>query len=378
MTITLEPTVEAECSFGRLRVGGGELRPFTLHYAVYGELNERRDNAVLVCHALSGSARVADWWPQLFGAGGVFDLARDCVIGVNAVGSCYGSTGPRSVNPRTGEAYGADFPVVSVADMVRAEAMLLDRLGVERLRAVVGGSVGGMRALRWAVDYPERVGRCVAVGAAPLGALGLALNHLQRQAITNDPAWRGGRYDPEAQPAAGLALARSLAMCSYKSAELFEERFARRPDRAGGDPHRSLAERFDVAGYLDHQGRTFTSRFDANSYLVLTKAMDTFDLARGHESEAAALGRVAARVLLVGIESDWLFPAESVRALAARMRAAGVDCRYEELHTSHGHDGFLADAHLLAPLLRAALEDEEEETAAGARRAGVVAGVAVA
>lgn len=362
MTINLEPTVEAECSFARLRVSGGELRPLTMRYAMYGELNERRDNAVLVCHALSGSARVADWWPQLFGAGGVFDVKRDCVIGVNAVGSCYGSTGPRSVNPLTGEPYGADFPLVSVADMVRAEASVLDYLGVERLRAVVGGSVGGMRALRWAVDFPERVERCVAVGAAPLGALGLALNHLQRQAITNDPAWRGGRYEPAAQPAAGLALARSLAMCSYKSAGLFEERFARRPDRAGEDPHRSLDERFDVAGYLDYQGRTFTGRFDANTYLVLTKAMDTFDLARGHESEAAALRRIAARVVLVGIESDWLFPAESVHALGARMQAAGVDCRYEELRTAHGHDGFLADAHLLAPLLRAALEDEAETT----------------
>lgn len=374
MGITLEPTIEADCTFARLRVGGGELRPVTLRYAMYGELNERRDNAVLVCHALSGSARVADWWPELFGAGGVFDLARHCVIGVNVVGSCYGSTGPRSTDPRTGEPYGADFPVVSIADMVRAQARLLDQLGVERLRAVVGGSIGGMQALRWAIDFPERVERCVAVGAAPLSAMGLALNHLQRQAITNDPAWREGRYD--AQPVAGLSLARGLAMCSYKSAELFDGRFARRPDRAGEDPHRSLGERFDIAGYLDYQGRAFTVRFDANSYLILTKAMDTFDLARGHESEAAALRRVTARVLLVGITSDWLFPADSVRALAERMRSAGVDCRYEELCSAHGHDGFLADAQLLAPLLRAALEDEAHPT--DVEGAGVLARAATA
>lgn len=365
MSISIEPTVEADCTIARLRVSGGELRPATLRYAVYGEMNRRRDNVILVCHALSGSARVADWWPQLFGAGGVFDLGRDCVVGVNVIGSCYGSTGPRSINPRTGEPYGPDFPLVSVADMVRAEAELFDHLGVERLRAVVGGSVGGMQALRWAVDFPDRVGRCVAVGAAPLGAMGLALNHLQRQAITNDPAWRGGRYDADAQPIAGLALARGLAMCSYKSAELFDARFARRPDRAGEDPHRTLSERFDIAGYLDYQGRAFTERFDANSYLVLSKAMDTFDLARGHESEEAALRRVEARTTLVGIASDWLFPADSVRALAARMSAAGADCRYEELHTAHGHDGFLADTELLATAIRDCLDEKERPALAG-------------
>lgn len=375
MGAVLEPSFEGDYTFahdGPLRVSGGELRPVTLRYALYGALNCRRDNAVLVCHALSGSARVADWWPELFGAGGPFDTGRFCVIGTNVIGSCYGSTGPRSTNAQTGAPYGPDFPVVSVGDMVRAQSLLLEHLGVERLRAVVGGSIGGMQALQWAVDFPERVERCVAVGAAPLPALGLALNHLQRQAITNDPLWRGGRYTEEARPDAGLALARAIAMCSYKSAELFGERFGRRPDRAGEDPHRSLEERFDVAGYLDHQGRTFTRRFDANSYLVLSKAMDTFDLARGYASEAAALRRVTARVLLVGITSDWLFPAEDVRALAGRMRAAGADCRYDQLKSAHGHDGFLADADLLAPILSAALEDEEgDERAAAFTRAAV-------
>ncbi len=195
MSAPLEPTFEGDCTFARdeaFRVSGGELRPVTLRYALYGELNGRRDNAVLVCHALSGSARVADWWPELFGAGRPFDTARDCVIGVNVIGSCYGSTGPLSIDPRTGRPYGADFPVVTVGDMVRAQSRLLEQLGVGRLRAIVGGSIGGMQALRWAVDFPERVETCVAVGAAPLPALGLALNHLQRQAIMNDPLWRGG------------------------------------------------------------------------------------------------------------------------------------------------------------------------------------------
>ncbi len=361
MDAALEPTFEGDCTFAAdepFQVSGGALQPVTLHYALYGTLNERRDNAILVCHALSGSARVADWWPQLFGARGLFDTARDCVIGVNVIGSCYGSTGPSTINPQTGKRYGGDFPLVTISDMVRAQARLLDQLGVSRLRAVVGGSIGGMQALRWAVDYPEQIEKCIVIGTSPLPAMGLALNHLQRQAIRQDPLWRGGHYEPDAQPVQGLALARSIAMCSYKSAALFDERFGRRPDRAGDDPHRALGERFDVAGYLDYQGQAFTRRFDANSYLVLSKAMDTFDLARGYESEAAALARIRARVLLVGISSDWLFPAADVRALAERMKVAGIDCLYHELASTHGHDGFLAEADALATLLRATLHEE--------------------
>jgi homoserine O-acetyltransferase len=369
---TLEPTFEGDFTFARdepFRVSGGALRPLTLRYALYGALDGRRDNAILVCHALSGSARVADWWPELFRREGLLDTNRFCVIGVNVIGSCYGSTGPSSINPQTGEPYRGDFPLVSIGDMVRAQRWLLDELGVERLHMVLGASIGGMQALQWAVDFPDRVGRCVAVGATPLPALGLALNHLQREAIRNDPLWLGGRYERDAQPVRGLALARAIAMCSYKSAQLFDERFARSPDRAGEDPHRSLEERFDVAGYLDYQGRSFTHRFDANSYLILSKAMDTFDLARGYESEAAALRRIVARVTLIGITSDWLFPAGVVRDLAGRMRSAGVDCRYAELASKHGHDGFLADADLLAPLLGAALVEEEEDATDSTRAA---------
>jgi homoserine O-acetyltransferase len=213
-----------------------------------------------------------------------------------------------------------------------------------------------MQALQWAVDFPERMERCIAVGACPLTAMGLALNHLQRQAIQLDPAWNGGRYTQ--QPTGGLALARAIAMCSYKSAELLDERYGRKPNRNGEDPLRSLAYRFDVGGYLDHQGDKFIKRFDANTYLVLSKAMDLFDLARGHGSEAAALARIRGDVLLVGISSDWLFPAAEVRALAERMLAAGVNCTFAELESSHGHDGFLADCDRLAPILAAALHSD--------------------
>lgn len=337
-------------------------RPFTLEsgatlpdanvrYAVYGDPDPDGGNVILVCHALSGSARVADWWGGLFGRDGVFDLERDCVIGINMLGSCYGSTGPTSINPATGAPYGPDFPQVSVRDVVRSQALVLDHLELPRVRAVIGASLGGMQALQWAVDYPDRVEECIAIGAAPLSAMGLALNHLQRQAIELDPNWREGRY-ADNPPVNGLGLARAIAMCSYKSAELFTERYGRRPNRNGEDPYRSIAERFDIAGYLDHQGDKFNARFDANSYRIISKLMDTFDLSRGYSSESAALARISASVLLVGIATDWLFPPHDVRALGARIQAAGADCAYTELASDHGHDGFLADFHLLAPILR--------------------------
>jgi homoserine O-acetyltransferase len=376
MSVATEPTFEADFTFAngdpfRLSAGG-TLQPVTLRYAIYGELNEARDNALLVCHALSGSARVADWWPQLLGPNQLFDTARYCVIGVNVIGSCYGSTGPCSAHPqKPGQLYGGDFPLVTIRDMVRTQARLLDHLGIERVHTVIGGSLGGMQALSLAVDFPERVERCIAIGAAPLSAMGLALNHLQRQAILNDPAWRNGHYAEDQQPVAGLALARAIALCSYKSAELFSERFARRPDRSGEDPQSSRTARYDIAGYLDYQGSIFTPRFDANSYVVLSKAMDTFDLAKGGRFGAsleATLRRIRARLLLVGISSDWLFPASDVRTLAWAARMAGVKANYAELTSSHGHDGFLAEAAQLAPIIKAHLEEEQPTFAAAGRR----------
>lgn len=370
MSKVLNPTIEAECTFAHktpFQLASGEhLQPVTLRYALYGRLNERRDNAILACHALSGSALVAEWWPEMFGR--LFDPERDCVIGINILGSCYGSSGPASLNRRTGKRYGADFPLISIQDIVRAQARLLHALGVARLKAVIGGSIGGMQALQWAVDFPERVEHCIAVGAAPLSSLGLALNHLQRDAIRNDPAWCDGAYDPEQPPAAGLALARSIAICSYKSPELFAERFARRPDRSGEDPHASMSGRYDVAGYLDYQGQGFVRRFDANSYLTISKAMDTFDLARGYNSEDEALRRIQCDVLLVGISSDWLFPAQDIVALTQRMKAAAVRVQYLELSSAHGHDGFLADADALAELLSSHFSNSE-----GNDRASLVA-----
>ena len=363
----LQPTREGDLTFAsdapfRLE-SGGALQPVTVRYAIYGELNATRDNAVLVCHALSGSARVADWWPEMFAvpstaslnasgeARAVFDLSRDCIICANILGSCYGSTGPTSVNPATSAPYGPAFPVIHIRDIVKTQSILLDALGIEHLRTVIGASIGGMQALQWAIDFPDRVGHCIAIGTAPLSAMGLALNHLQRKAILLDPEFNGGHYADGQQPENGLALARAIAMCSYKSAELFGERYARKPNRNGEDPLRSLHERFDIAGYLDYQGEKFVQRFDANSYLAITKLMDTFDLARGYASEEKALRRIRAHVSLIGISSDWLFPPEDVRALAERIQAAGVECDYTEFESAHGHDGFLAEMEAIAAVV---------------------------
>ncbi len=369
----LQPTREGDVTFAcdapfQLEAGGA-LQPVTIRYAVYGELNARRDNVVLVCHALSGSARAADWWPEMFSApshakaardgepqNSVFDLTRDCVICTNILGSCYGSTGPSSINPATGKPYGPDFPIIGVRDIARTQAHVLDQLGVKHLRTVIGASIGGMQALQWAVDYPDRVGHCIAIGTAPLSAMGLALNHLQRKAILLDPRFESGRYPAGRPPADGLALARAIAMCSYKSAELFGERYARKPNRNGEDPLRSLHERFDVAGYLDYQGEKFVQRFDANSYLVISKLMDTFDLVRSYASEEEALKRIKAHVSLIGISSDWLFPPEDVRVLAERIRAAGVECDYTEFESAHGHDGFLADVDAIAAVVNGSVQ----------------------
>jgi homoserine O-acetyltransferase len=338
---------------------GGVLQSPTLRYAMYGEPNAAGDNVVFVAHALSGSARVADWWPRLFSDGGLLQGGDHCVIGMNMLGSCYGSTGPASIDPVTGLPYGANFPLVSIRDVVRLQARLLKELKIHRLKLVMGASIGGMQALEMAIEFPELVERVISIGAAPLRAMGLGLNHLQRRMIQLDPAWKGGNYSQDEPPRQGLALARALAVCTYKSPELFEQRFARKPDRSGEDPWASspelgqglIGQRFDVAGYLDYQGERFVQRFDANAYLAIMRTMDTWDPARGYLSGEAAFRRIQAEVMMVGISSDWLFPADEIAALALRLEKAGVRCQHRELVSSHGHDAFLAEPDELARLL---------------------------
>ena len=360
-TGVLTPTYEGDFVLDEhlLLECGRALAGVNLHYAVYGRLNAARDNAVLVCHALSGSALVGSWWPEIFAPGGVLSLDRDFVICINMLGSCYGSTGPGSVDPETGNLYGPDFPLVSIRDNVRAQSRLLDSLGIRRLRLVLGGSIGGMQALDWTIHDPGRVERAAIIGVAPLSAMGLALNHLQRQAIEHDPDWAGGYYLPQRPPRQGLSMARQIAMLSYKSAELFNERFGRNPNRNGEDPWGLdnqggglIGGRFDIAGYLDHQGERFIDRFDANSYLAILRTMDTWDPLQGHSSPAEAFGRIRARLCFVGISSDWLFPAREVSNFANAIRSAGVHADYREMSSNHGHDAFLAEQSELVRLLQ--------------------------
>jgi homoserine O-acetyltransferase len=357
----LEPTYEGDFVLGQqlMLESGRMLAQPTLHYAVYGKLNAARDNAVLICHALSGSARVGDWWPEVFGPGALLSLEHDFVICINLLGSCYGSTGPGSVDPETGLVYGPDFPLVSIRDNVRAQAQLLDSLGIRQLRLILGGSIGGMQALEWAIHEPERVGKAAIIGVAPLSAMGLALNHLQRQAIQNDPNWDGGYYLPQRPPRDGLSLARQIGMLSYKSAELFDERFSRNPNRNGENPWSLddqggglIGGRFDIAGYLDHQGERFNDRFDANSYLAIMRTMDTWDPLSGYSSAQEVYGRIRAKLVFIGISSDWLFPPESVRDFARSIASAGVQAEYREMTSSHGHDAFLAEQTDLVRLLQ--------------------------
>jgi homoserine O-acetyltransferase len=335
---------------------GGVLRHARLHYVLYGKLSAARDNLVLVCHALSGSAQVAEWWPAIWHMPGLIDADKDCILGINILGSCYGSTGPASIDPGTGKPYGINFPLTGIRDIVRAQALLLDSLGVPSIKLAIGASIGAMQTIEWSILFPARVRKAIAIGVAPLGAMGLALNHIQRQAIMLDPDWNGGCYSPDAPPARGLALARALAVCSYKSEALFQERFARNPDRSGEDPFLSTTcdktGRFDVAGYLDHQGERFNRRFDANTYLAITRIMELFDPVRGYASPIAAYARIQAEIVLVGISSDWLFPPADIRAMASEMIAAGVRCTYRELVSDHGHDAFLAEPQLLIDTLK--------------------------
>jgi homoserine O-acetyltransferase len=346
---------------------GRTLAKPTLHYAVYGQPNAARDNVALACHALSGSALVGEWWPGLFShpnqeqnavKTGLVDLSKDCVICVNLLGSCYGSTGPGSMDPATGRIYGPNFPLISVRDNVRAQAQLLDSLGIARLRLVLGASIGGMQALEWAILYPSCVQHALVLAVAPLNANGLGHNHLQRQAILLDPDWQGGNYSADRPPFRGLSMARQIATITYKSPRLFANRFGRAPNRNGEDPW-SLdndgtglrSGRFDIAGYLDHQGEVFHKRFDANSYLAILRTMELWDPARGYEAPQAAFAMIRAAVTFVGIQTDVLFPAKEVRQLAETVAAAGVRVRYLEMTSDHGHDAFLAEGNKLFELL---------------------------
>ena len=285
---------------------------------------------------------------SLIGPGRLFDTSRYFVICSNVLGGCYGSTSPSSLNPATGSPYGMDFPVITMRDIVRAQCALVKHFGVRELAMVAGGSIGGQQALEWAVTYPEMVRKVAVIAAtAALTAQAIAFNEVQRQAIMVDPLWQGGNYEPGQGPHAGLAIARMLAMITYQSEEVMEQRFARKPawntttPAPSGSP--DLGKRFDVESYLYHQGNLLARRFDANSYLYLSRAMDSYDVSEGYPSLDAALRRIRSKALFVGIRSDFLFPAAHVRWLAEKVRALGGDATYVELDSPHGHDAFLKE-----------------------------------
>lgn len=337
---------------------GGHIAPVTVAYETWGKLNAAGDNAVLLTHALTGSSHAHDtenpgdpkaaWWNPLIGLGRFFDTSRYYVICSNILGGCYGTTGPSSADPNTGRLYGMRFPVITIRDMVEVQRKLIEHLGVRQLAMVAGGSIGGQQSLEWAVAYPELVRKAIVVAAtAALTAQAIAFSEVGRQAILADPLWQGGDYLPGEGPRAGLAIARMLAMITYQSEEAMELRFARRSARnknvSAPSGFTDPGERFDVEGYLYYQGEALVRRFDANSYLYISRAMDLYDVSEGYPSLEAALSRLRSKALFIGIRSDFLFPAARVRWLADQVRAAGGEAIYAELDSPHGHDAFLKE-----------------------------------
>jgi homoserine O-acetyltransferase len=357
-----------------MRLESGEtLGPVTLAYETYGRLNAGRSNAILILHALSGDAHAAGyhrqedrhpgWWDNCIGPGKAFDTDRYFVICSNILGGCKGSTGPGSIDPHRGRPYGLRFPVITIADMVQAQLRLVDSLGIEKLLAVAGGSLGGMQALQWTVSYPERVRAALPIATtARHSPMLIAFSEVGRQAIYADPNWNGGEYYAGPRPNAGLALARMIGHITYLSDESMHYKFGR---RLQGREHfgYGFASEFAVEGYLRNRGENFTGRFDANSYLYITRAMDYFDLCNGRGSLAAAFANSAEiDYLVISFTSDWLYPAYHSKELVSALTAAGADVTYCNLESSWGHDAFLLEVEtmtgLIAPFLARVVREQ--------------------
>jgi homoserine O-acetyltransferase len=346
---------------------GATLAPVTLAYETYGTLNERRDNAILLLHALSGDAHAAGrhahtdrrpgWWDDMVGPGRPFDTERYFVLCSNVIGGCQGSTGPWSTNPQTGTSYGTRFPVVTIGDMVRAQVRLLDYLGIESLHAVAGGSMGGFQALEWATAYPERVrGAVLLATAARSSPQTMAWNAIGRRAIMSDPRWCNGDYYNGAVPSDGLAVARMIGHITYLSEASLEAKFGRRLQHNETFQY-TLDREFAIESYLEYQATTFNNRFDANSYLYITKAMDYWDLPGQYGSLEAAFARSYMPFLLISFTSDWLYPTSESVVMADALRNLGRQVTHVELETDAGHDAFLIDYAQQAPIIAEFLDD---------------------
>lgn len=356
---------------------GAEIPGFTLRYETYGRLNAAGTNAIFICHALSGDHHCAGrhsgddrkpgWWDNIIGPGKPIDTHDYFVICANCLGGCRGSTGPTSANPRSGKRYNLDFPALTIRDMVRAHARLVDHLGVKSLAAVVGGSMGGMMALQWGIDFPQKVRSVIAMATtARQSAQAIAFNAVGRSAIMQDPAWNHGDYEPDKGPNVGLAVARMMAHITYLSNKSLDSKFGRarreqtNPPLAGqaDDAQGHFGVEFEVESYLQHQGKAFVNRFDANTYLYFTKALDRFDLHGPDGKLEAAFKPMQARALIVGFTSDWLFPIEQSKEIAQAMLRAGKPATYAEVTSDLGHDSFLLNSPELYALVRAFLVAE--------------------
>jgi homoserine O-acetyltransferase len=353
---------------------GAQLADYTLVYETYGRLNAACDNAVLVCHALNASHHVAGvdaqgetgWWDNLVGPGKPLDTTRFFVIGVNNPGSCFGSTGPMHLNPATGQPYGADFPVMTVEDWVDAQARLLDALGIQQLAAVLGGSLGGMQALAWALRHPARLRHCIAVATAPnLSAQNIAFNEVARRAIATDPEFHGGHYYRHGVvPARGLRVARMLGHITYLSDDSMDAKFGRQL-RHGRLGYSTQDIEFQIESYLRHQGEKFAGYFDANTYLLITRALDYFDPAAEHGGDLARAFAVAqAKFLVVSFTTDWRFSPARSRELVKALVDNQHSVSYAEIDAPHGHDAFLLDDLRYHEVMRAYFGNVAKELAA--------------
>lgn len=376
-TVLASPAIETNGGTLRLPVdaplrldSGATLAPLEIAYKTYGRLNADRSNAVLVCHALTGDQHAASvhpitgkpgWWNRVIGPGLPLDPDRYFIICTNVIGGCMGSTGPSSIDPATGKPFGLTFPVITIADMVRAQAMLLDALGIETLFAAVGGSMGGMQVLQWAADYPHRLHSAVCIAAAARhSAQNIAFHEVGRQAIMADPDWRGGAYEAHGvRPEKGLAVARMAAHITYLSEAALQRKFGRELQRDGLSWGFDAPD-FQVESYLRHQGASFVDRFDANSYLYITRALDYFDLTASHDGVLANAFRRArdVRFCVLSFSSDWLYSTGESRDIVRALNAAGCRASFVEIETDKGHDAIFLEEPVLHSALRGFFESQ--------------------
>lgn len=355
-------------SIGDLKLRSGKIiKDVRIAYHTYGKLNGAADNALIICHALTGDqypgrfGKLKGWWESLVGLGKVIDPQNYFVVCTNILGGCYGSTGPSSLDPETGAPYGLNFPVIEFADAVKAQVKLTQELGIKKVQAVVGGSMGGMQALEWGMQEEMPVKKLIVLAAPPKSSpFVIAFHEIQRQAIMLDPNWRSGEYYGREIPSAGLSVARMIGVLSYRSEPSLTVKFGRRPAWRTGvteDPYQCFEQRFDVQSYMNYQGAALVHRFDPNSYLYLTKAIDLFDLSRGQGNMEQAINKLQGDLYCLAIDTDLLFPPHEIIKMVEMRREAGKSAAYYELKSIHGHDAFLIEFDVIEPVIRKWLED---------------------